>query len=141
MLRPPDHLRGRPLLHQHPFSITATRSAKRRTRFRSCVNEKQRHAGVGAQALQQLQDLQADRDVERGGRLVGDQELRVARERHRDHRALALAAGELVRIAVRAALGLVDPDPAHRATASFHAAAPRRSVCSSSDSTIWSPTV
>ena len=49
-----------------------------------------------AQAADQLQDLRLDRDVERRRRLVGDDERRLARDRHRDHHALALAAGELV---------------------------------------------
>ena len=46
------------------------------------------------------QDLGLDRHVERGGRLVGDQQVGVPRERHRDHHALAHAAGELVRVVV-----------------------------------------
>ena len=56
------------------------------------------------QPLEQVEDLRLDRDVERGGRLVGDQQRRVAGERHGDRRALAHAAGELVRILRRAAL-------------------------------------
>src|SRR3989442_2000998 len=46
--------------------------------------------------------------VERRRGLVRDQELRVAREGHRDHRPLPHPAAELVRVAVRAAP--VDPD-------------------------------
>ena len=52
-----------------------------------------------AQVHQQLQDLGLDRHVERRRRLVGDEDPRVAGQRHRDHRPLAHAAGELVRIA------------------------------------------
>ena len=37
-----------------------------------------------------------DRHVERGGRLVGDQEIGLVGERHGDHDALALPAGELM---------------------------------------------
>ena len=48
----------------------------------------------------QRQDLRLDRHVERGRRLVGDQQRRAARQRHRDHHALAHAARQLVRIAV-----------------------------------------
>src|SRR5581483_12325298 len=48
----------------------------------------------------QVQDLRADRDVERRDRLVGDDQLRVQRQRAGQAEALALAAGELVRIAV-----------------------------------------
>ena len=45
-----------------------------------------------------LQHLRLRRDVEGGRRLVGDEELRLERERDRDHHPLALAAGEFVRI-------------------------------------------
>ena len=47
---------------------------------------------------EQVHDLRLHRHVERRGRLVGDQHLRVQRQRHRDHDALAHAAGELVRV-------------------------------------------
>ena len=61
-------------------------------------DEQHRHAELGLQLLQQLQDLRLHSDVERGGRLVGDEEIGAAGERHRDHHALALPARELVRI-------------------------------------------
>ena len=64
-------------------------------------DERDRHPLLVLQHLDQLEDLGLDRDVERGGRLVGDQQLRLARERHRDHHALAHAAGEPVRILVQ----------------------------------------
>ena len=60
--------------------------------------------------LQHLEDLRLDRHVERRRRLVGDQHGRLVRDRHRDHRALAHAARELVRILVDAALGIRDAD-------------------------------
>ncbi len=63
----------------------------------------------------ELQDLGLDRHVERGGRLVGDEELRVAGERHGDHDALAHAAGQLVRVLLaRAARGSWMPDRPER---------------------------
>jgi hypothetical protein len=52
-------------------------------------DEHQRGLAVDDQRAQQLQDLRADRDVERGGRLVGDEQARLAGQRHRDHHALA----------------------------------------------------
>ena len=52
------------------------------------------------QVLQQVDDLRLDRNVERGDRLVEHQEARLDGERARDADALALAAGELVRIAL-----------------------------------------
>ena len=69
-----------------------------------------RGAVIALEALHQLEDLRLDRDVECRRRLVGDQERRVARERHRDHHALAHPAGELVRKVIGAALRIRDAD-------------------------------
>ena len=70
---------------------------------------------------EEIEDLGLDGDVERGGRLVGDQELRSRGQRHRDHGALAQAARELVRVVARAlarrrapAPGRASPPPAPR---------------------------
>ncbi len=71
-------------------------------------DEDDRGAELLAQRPHQLEDLRLDRHVERGGRLVGDEQLRVAGERHGDHHALAHAAGELVRVLLRARLGRGD---------------------------------
>ena len=62
----------------------------------------------------QVEDLRLGRDVERRRRLVGDQQLRVARQRHGDDDALAHAAGELVRVVVDAPLGVGDADLAQQ---------------------------
>jgi hypothetical protein len=51
------------------------------------------------QLLQQVQDLRLDRDVQRRDGFVGDQELRLDGQRPGDPDSLALAAGELVRVA------------------------------------------
>ena len=53
---------------------------------------------LALQPLDQLEDLRLHGHVERGRGLVGDQQLRVVGQRHGDHRALAHAAGELVRV-------------------------------------------
>ena len=58
-----------------------------------------RHPQPAAQVVDQLQDLLGDGDVQRGGRLVGDQQLGLAGQRHGDHHALPHAAGQLVRVA------------------------------------------
>ena len=63
---------------------------------------------LALQPLEQVDDLGLDRDVERADRLVGDDEVRVERERPGDADALALAARELVRVAL-AEVG-VEPD-------------------------------
>ena len=54
-------------------------------------------AELGLQVAQQVEDLRADRDVERRDRLVEHDELRRQRQRPGDGDALALAARELVR--------------------------------------------
>ena len=54
---------------------------------------------VALERLHQVHDLSLDGDVERGDGLVADDEVRVERERAGEADALALAAGELVRVA------------------------------------------
>ena len=73
-------------------------------------DEDHRQPEVALQVAQEVEDLRLDRDVERRHRLVGDDDPRAERERARDADALALAAGELVRVAV-VVLG-VQPDAA-----------------------------
>ena len=71
-----------------------------------------RGAELLLQAAHHLEHLGLHGDVERGGRLVGDEQRRVQRHRHRDHRALAHAAGELVRVVVDPPVRLRDADQA-----------------------------
>jgi hypothetical protein len=49
-----------------------------------------------------------------GGRLVGDQQLRLVRHRHRDHDALQLPAGQLVRVRPEPLAGRGQPDQAEQ---------------------------
>ena len=77
-------------------------------------DEQHRHAEPRLRVLQQLQDLRLHRDVERGRRLVGDQQIRLVGERHGDHHALALAAGKLVRIAAEPARRIGNADLAEQ---------------------------
>ncbi len=69
-------------------------------------DQQHRHAAllrfVALQFKEQFHDLRANRHVERGSRFVGKQQTRTARQRHRDHRPLALSARKLVRVAVHA---------------------------------------
>ncbi len=60
----------------------------------------------------QRQHLRLDCHVERGRRLVGDQQLGVAGHRHRRHHPLPHPAGELVGIGAEAALGVGHADEA-----------------------------
>src|SRR3546814_3864174 len=61
------------------------------------ADEKVSEAQLALEPLHQVQDLRLHRDVERRGRLVANQELRVAGQSAGDGDALALPAGELVR--------------------------------------------
>ena len=69
--------------------------------------------------LQHLEDLRLHRDVERGGRLVGDQHLRVVGDRHRDHHPLAHAAGELMGKLARPLARLRDADDVEQLDRAF----------------------
>jgi hypothetical protein len=60
----------------------------------------------------QVEDLRLHRYVERRGRLVADDELRLRRQRTGDGDALTLAAGEFVRIL--SAVSRVEPDQAQK---------------------------
>ena len=64
------------------------------------ADEHQGEAEPGAQLPQQQQDMRLRRHVEAGHDLVGDDEVRLERQRAGDAGALALAARQLVRIAV-----------------------------------------
>ncbi len=72
----------------------------------------QHDRGVGAPAeiAEQVQDLCLSGDIERRGRLVGDQQRGVVDQRHRDHHALAHAAGKLVRVGLHPPRGVRDTD-------------------------------
>ena len=54
-------------------------------------DEHDRGAGLVAQVAHQVEDLGLDRHVEGGRRLVGDEQLGLAGEGHRDHHALGHA--------------------------------------------------
>ncbi len=68
---------------------------------------------LAVDAAHQLQDLGLDGHVERRGRLVGQQQLRLARQRDRNQRPLLHAAAELVGICAVAIGGRRDADLFH----------------------------
>ena len=76
-------------------------------------DEHDRRTRLVAQFAQQVEDLGLHGDVEGGGRLVGDDELRSERQGHGDDDALLLPARELVRVVVEAAFGVGDSDLSH----------------------------
>ena len=97
-----------------PAYMTATRWQVCAITARSCETKTMLTPSSLAQRCEQLQDLVLDRDVERRRRLVAEDQLRLARERDRDHHALAHAARELVRVGVGAPLRIGDADQAHQ---------------------------
>ena len=86
----------------------------RRTTPRSCVISSMAMPSSRCRLFKQLEDLRLDGDVERRGRLVGDQQVRLVGERHGDHDALALPAGELMRVGVEPPLRVVEADLAQQ---------------------------
>ena len=96
---------------------------------------------IATQAVDELQHLRLDGDIECRGRLVGDQQLRVVGKRRGNHDALALAAGETVRHVIVARRRVGDADLAHQRDGA--ARAPRRRShrdAARRVSAIWSPT-
>ena len=77
-------------------------------------DEQHRQREFLAQLAEQVEHLRLDGDVERGRRLVGNQQRRPVHHRHGNHHALALSAGELVRIVARPPLGLGNGNGAQR---------------------------
>ena len=81
---------------------------KRTTRLQRCASEcvvrheHQRGAAFFVTGKQQFDDLAAGAFVEIAGRLVGDEDRRMRRERARERDALLLAAGQLRRIVIDA---------------------------------------
>ena len=105
-------------------------------------DQEQRGPGPVLDRLDELEDLALDGHVEGRRGLVGDDQLGVAAERHRDHDPLPHAARQLVRVLLQAPLGVGDADVLQRPAAR----SPRAPFLSTSwwsrtASMIWSPTV
>ena len=81
-----------------PAYMTATRSHASATMPRLCVISSSAVSKFSRRSARMREDLRLDDHVERGRRLVGDEQLRTQDERERDHDPLAHAAGELVRV-------------------------------------------
>ena len=73
-------------------------------------DEQYRHAGLLLKPPEQVQDLGLDGDVEGGGRLVRDQQVRVSRQGDGDHDPLLHAPRELVWELLRASLRVGNAD-------------------------------
>ncbi len=93
--------------------MTATRSATCETTARSCEMNSMASPNLVRSSPSRFENLRLDGDVERGRRLVGDQQLRTVDDGHGDHDALAHASGELMRIVAGARARVGDGDVVH----------------------------
>ena len=103
-----QHLRRRPL-HNPPGIHHDDLMRDLRHHSQIMADELDGHPDPLLQLLHQVQDLRLDRHIERRRRLIRDQQCRLARQRHRDHRALAHAARQLMRIRPRPLARRRDP--------------------------------
>ena len=78
------------------------------------ADQHHRHAGLALQIAQQGQDLRLRRDIQGRGRLVRNQQARLAGQRHRDHRALAHATREVMRVILQPLRRIGDANPRER---------------------------
>ena len=100
-----EHLEGRGLLDDLPcvHDEDAVRAAGDDPHV--VGDEDDRHLQFLAEAVDEVEDLRLDGDVEGCGGLVGDEEFRLAGQGHGDHDPLAQAAGELVGVGVEPLTG------------------------------------
>ena len=89
-------------------------------------DENQRRVRLPGEFLQQLQDLRLHGYVEGSRRLVGDDEPRLARERHGDHHTLPHAAGELMRVIPQPAGRVGNANPLQQRPGALIRLLPRR---------------
>jgi hypothetical protein len=100
------HIGHTALLHQHALLHHGHAVGKAAHQVQVVRDQQHGHTAAALQVGEQIENLAAQRDVERRGGLVGQQQRGLAGQGHGDHGALALAAAQLVRKAVGAALGL-----------------------------------
>lgn len=74
------------------------------------AHQDHRHPAGAHQFGEQFEDLSLHRDIECGGRLVGDEEFGVAGQGRGDGDALAETAGELMRIELQPGSRVRDAD-------------------------------
>ena len=110
MQRPGQHGVGWRVLHHLPGVHHDDARASLGHHTKIVGDQQQRGTGAIGQIQQQVDDLRLHGDIQRGGWLIGDQQHRIADQRHGDHRALTHPTRELVRVGVTAALRQRDAD-------------------------------
>ena len=73
-------------------------------------DEQHRQSAAAPQRIEQVEDLRLDGDVERGRRLIENEQLGIADQRLRDQHALLHAAAQLMRIGLQQLVGTRKPD-------------------------------
>ncbi len=131
--------RAGPSSTMRPAYITASRSLDLGQDREIVRDEQHRTARARPAAASAAAGPGLHHHVERGRGLVGDHQVRPARQRHRDHHALLLPPGELVREVLRAPRAASRPAPADRRREARLAPCPAE-PCATIASTIWSPT-
>ena len=112
-----------------PAYISATRCAMPRDDAEVVRDQQQAHALLALQVAQQVEDLLLDRHVERGGRLVGDQEVGLGGQRRsRSSRAASGRRSCGTGTSSMRALGLGDADALRAIRCALARAAAPRSV-------------
>ena len=124
-----------------PYMTGRARTRARRRPGRGVMNSSARPRSAHARAMQ-VEHLRLHGDVQRGGRLVADQQRRVVGEGDGEHDALALAAGELVRVGARRRAGSRQPTAVEQLDRRARGRAPRRGPAGARGiaSATWSPT-
>jgi hypothetical protein len=74
-------------------------------------NQNERHAKFLNQFADEVKNLCLNRDIQRCGGLIGDEQVRRAGQRHGDGDALALPARELVWVSIQPLSRTADTDP------------------------------
>ncbi len=113
---------GRPLMAKSSWPFWSRRGIESsRPRVYGCADDAevvgdqdQTHVQLALELGQQVHHLGLDGHVESRGRLVGDDQVRLQRDRHGDHDALTHTAREVVRVVVHALRGGRDLDLVHQ---------------------------
>ena len=101
-----QHLTRRTFEHEFPCIHDGNAVADPRNGAQIVADIDHRSPGLGRQIAQQLEDMRLSGDVEAGRRLVEQQNIGLARQRHGDGNALLLTAREFVGIALQQFLRL-----------------------------------
>ena len=125
VLRIAEHLAREPLLHHFTVLHHGDEIADLRGDAQIMRDEDDGEAEPLAQLREQLQHLRLHGNIERRDRLVGDQHVRLQRQRAREPDALPLAAGEFMRKAVARRKDRARP----ARTIPWHPRSPRPAAC------------